>query len=277
MRVYYGKYRDTSNRTSNEFLQLNSSGATVLKGAGQNDVFRVYRPEGRVDFYIVMIGKCEADAVVNGVTYQLKENDCIIYFPDDSQDYSLHFGGDSFKTCAYWVHFCGTAAFELMKKAGFERSCIVRSASADAIRSFDAVIRAERNGDEMGMIANLTKVVAAVSPKSGKKESESVRLVRAEAGFISKNRTEDIDFDKCAARCNLSRSRFTHVFTEIYGLSPYRYMLSLRLEQATDLLLYSTLSIGEIATQCGFNDSLYFSRLFSKNFGISPSRYRDLV
>lgn len=277
MRVYYGKYRDTSNAESDEFLHLNSSGATVLKGAGRDDVFRVCRPEGRVDYYIVMIGKCDADAVVNGVTYQLKENDCIIYFPGDNQDYSLKFGGDTFKTCAYWVHFCGTAVPELMKKAGFERSCVVRSVSADAIRNFDAVIRANRNGDEMGMLANLMKVVAAVSPKSGKKESESVRLVRAEASFISKNRTEDIDFDECAARCNLSRSRFTHVFTELYGLSPYRYMLSLRLEQATDLLLYSTLSIGEVAVQCGFSDSLYFSRLFSKNFGISPSRYRELA
>ena len=105
MRVYYGKYRDTSNFTSDEFLHLNSSGVNVLKGADCDDVFRVYRPEGRVDFYIVLIGKCRAEAVVNGVNYTLKENDCIVYFPGDSQDYSLYFGSENFKTCAYWVHF----------------------------------------------------------------------------------------------------------------------------------------------------------------------------
>lgn len=59
------------------------------------------------------------------------------------------------------------------------------------------------------------------------------------------------------------------------GTNPREYLSSLRLSQAKKLLLRESFtSIEDVALKCGFNDSFYFSTLFKKSFGISPSEYR---
>lgn len=59
------------------------------------------------------------------------------------------------------------------------------------------------------------------------------------------------------------------------GTTPHEYLTVLRLSQAKKLLLQeSFVSVEDVALKCGFNDSFYFSTLFKKHFGISPSAYR---
>lgn len=85
---------------------------------------------------------------------------------------------DKTQVCDYWVHFSGTAAEELMKKAGFSGSCVVRSFSVDHTRHLVALIRAEHNRDDFAMLSELLEIVTLVSPVSRHNESDSVRLVR---------------------------------------------------------------------------------------------------
>lgn len=72
----------------------------------------------------------------------------------------------------------------------------------------------------------------------------------------------------------MSESRFSHLFRQIMGVSPHQYFLKMRLEQAQGYLQDSDLSIAQIAQLTGFEDALYFSRLFKKYFGVAPSSYR---
>lgn len=58
------------------------------------------------------------------------------------------------------------------------------------------------------------------------------------------------------------------------GMPPNRYIRSLRLAKAKNLLLYSDLSVASIAEECGFSDQSYFSRIFKKENGLSPTKYR---
>ena len=59
------------------------------------------------------------------------------------------------------------------------------------------------------------------------------------------------------------------------GMPVHRYILHVRLMNAANLLENTNLSIGQIAGQCGFCDTAYFSGYFKKHFGISPSQYRN--
>ncbi|WP_223580104.1 helix-turn-helix transcriptional regulator [Sphingobacterium sp. GVS05A] len=59
------------------------------------------------------------------------------------------------------------------------------------------------------------------------------------------------------------------------SMSPISYIYKLRLDYGTKLLLQTENSINEIAKMCGFNSANYFCRLFRKNFGISPGKYRS--
>lgn len=64
-------------------------------------------------------------------------------------------------------------------------------------------------------------------------------------------------------------------FKEQTGMSVAQYLRQLRLCRAMELLRYNQQTIGEIAAQCGFDDSNYFSVVFHQAFGVSPSTYRQ--
>ncbi len=75
-------------------------------------------------------------------------------------------------------------------------------------------------------------------------------------------------------QCSISSVRKN--LNEISGVSPKKYLTSIRINAAKKLLLESTLSISEIAEKSGFDDTFYFSRCFSKFCGCSPSQYRKI-
>ena len=60
------------------------------------------------------------------------------------------------------------------------------------------------------------------------------------------------------------------------GRSPQQYLINLRLHNAQNMLLDTDLSVGEIARSVGYDDQLYFSRLFHRYFGTSPREYREV-
>ena len=63
------------------------------------------------------------------------------------------------------------------------------------------------------------------------------------------------------------------LFQKETGVTPHQYLQEQRLQQAAELLLIRGGSIAETARLCGFREPLYFSRVFKKRFGVSPSRY----
>jgi AraC family transcriptional regulator of arabinose operon len=91
---------------------------------------------------------------------------------------------------------------------------------------------------------------------------------------MNRNFKREVDLEEYAEMAGVSCSRFTHLFKESVGMSPYAYVLHLRLTRASDLLLASEAPISEIAFSVGFSDPLYFSRAFKKAFGQSPDLYR---
>ena len=92
--------------------------------------------------------------------------------------------------------------------------------------------------------------------------------------YINRNFRKNVSIDKLAATANMSRRNFFRKFRELTGVSPIQYLNSRKLAAAEELLGATTLSISEIAAECGFCDSNYFSSRFCRRYGISPSEYR---
>ncbi len=77
-----------------------------------------------------------------------------------------------------------------------------------------------------------------------------------------------------AAKMHISKSQLFRKIKKLTGQSPAVYSRSIRLQKAKDLLQNTNLSISEITYTTGFNDPSYFSRIFSKEFGVPPSSMR---
>lgn len=92
--------------------------------------------------------------------------------------------------------------------------------------------------------------------------------------YIENFYMESITMDLLARQANLSSRQLTRLFQRAYHTSPGNYLLQFRIQKAKTLLNYSELSICDIAYQCGFNDSNYFSRQFQNLIGLTPTQFR---
>jgi AraC-like DNA-binding protein len=72
-----------------------------------------------------------------------------------------------------------------------------------------------------------------------------------------------------------SQSHFSTLFKNRTGMSPLSYINHLKVEHASYLLKTTDLKVNQICYKVGIEDPLYFSRLFSKVMGMSPTKYKE--
>ena len=77
--------------------------------------------------------------------------------------------------------------------------------------------------------------------------------------------------------CKLSEGYFSHKFKKQMGISPMSYLNELRIEKSKELLEEGTMNISTISSVVGFQDSLYFSKVFKKSTGMSPSKFKKYL
>ncbi len=93
--------------------------------------------------------------------------------------------------------------------------------------------------------------------------------------YINAHFSEDISLDRLCETFNCSKTTLLTSYKKVYGVTVYKYLSDLRLDTARELLTDSRYSVGDIAARCGFADQCYFSKVFSKRFGMSPTAYRE--
>lgn len=93
--------------------------------------------------------------------------------------------------------------------------------------------------------------------------------------FILKNYSDaDFSVSRISDYFHISEVHLRRIFKNTIGTSPIKYVNCLKLEKAKSILKASNLTISETALSSGFSDPYYFSKVFKKEFGITPSEYR---
>ncbi|MFX3636439.1 MAG: AraC family transcriptional regulator [Candidatus Pristimantibacillus sp.] len=95
--------------------------------------------------------------------------------------------------------------------------------------------------------------------------------------YMLEHYSETIDMEELARSSGHSSSRFYQAFRRQTGLSPLKYITKLRLDASLRLLSQSHPSIVEVAHSVGYPDEYYFSRLFKKQMGMTPTEYASCV
>lgn len=103
-------------------------------------------------------------------------------------------------------------------------------------------------------------------------ENRPVPLRRAIA-LIDSSFASPLQLSSVAGECGVSPAYLSRLFSEHLKMSFIDYLTGVRLSQAEKLLKERSMSVKEISYTCGFNDPNYFSRLFRKKFGVTPSEY----
>lgn len=92
--------------------------------------------------------------------------------------------------------------------------------------------------------------------------------------YIDQNYISPITLESLSNSLYISKDHLSHLFKTETGVSPIRYVIQRRCEEACRLLLETSLSVKEIAMQVGYDDPVYFSQIFKKVTGSSPNIYR---
>lgn len=104
--------------------------------------------------------------------------------------------------------------------------------------------------------------------------NEKLNKINTAVKYISNHYAEEISAEALAKTVHLSQSHFCHIFKDVFGMSAKEYLISIRIQKACELLRTSSMSVTDIAFNCGFTDANYFARAFRKLKGISPSEYK---
>jgi len=96
----------------------------------------------------------------------------------------------------------------------------------------------------------------------------------AAAARMEREYAEPLSVTALAESVYLSERHFRRQFETVYGISPSEYLLELRLRAAASQLMTGSRSVTEVAMACGFSDGNYFSRVFRRKYGITPTAYR---
>ncbi|MDR2552103.1 MAG: AraC family transcriptional regulator [Treponema sp.] len=100
-------------------------------------------------------------------------------------------------------------------------------------------------------------------------------IIRQAQEIFEKNIFYPIDMDELTGILHINYQQLRDRFREETGLSPYQYFLQLKINKAKELLAEGSLSIKEIAYKLSFDSPYYFSRLFKRKAGVSPSQWNN--
>ncbi|AMQ05937.1 AraC family transcriptional regulator [Sporosarcina psychrophila] len=95
--------------------------------------------------------------------------------------------------------------------------------------------------------------------------------------YMDENYAEPITVDTLAALLNCSSRAMQRMFKKRLSLGPIDYLLQVRMDKARELLCRTNIGLKDISLAIGYVDSYYFSRLFKRHTGVSPSTYRELM
>ncbi len=93
--------------------------------------------------------------------------------------------------------------------------------------------------------------------------------------YIKAHFDRDLKLGEIAAAVGMSQYYFLRLFKQSMGMTPYQYVLYLRVERAKFLLKQRQITISDVAIECGFTSQSHFTRLFRKMLGTTPKAYQD--
>lgn len=120
----------------------------------------------------------------------------------------------------------------------------------------------------IGKISSLYEI----SPSATRKNNISEQVYK----IINENIFGDLCLDDIAARFFISKVQLIRVFKNDYGVTPYRYFLSKKIDVAKEFLKNTDMTVRSVGEKLGFSDEHYFSKIFKRIAGISPGQYKKL-
>lgn len=242
------------------------------------DALYQWGPGIRDHYLIHYIISGEGYYQVRGKRFHLHSGDCFLVYPNTEVTYYA----DEQNPWEYaWVGFTGSDAAIILQATDFSKSSpiIQNTPNGDTICNqilniYDARGNEFEHAVEMTGLLYTTLALLMHNARKSSDTNTAQSYVQKGIEYITANYSYPITIEDIASYVGLSRSHLFRSFRTVLGVSPKEYLTDFRIKQSCLLLERSDLSITAIANSIGFDNSLYFSKAFHKEKGMSPKEYR---
>lgn len=267
-KMNYNKCTNLVNCSSDKYMRVNNCGVQTRTGN-----FTVTRNDGWRDYHILYIVSGKCIVFHNGKEHTLLSGGIVLYAPGEAQKYIF-----PSECVSLWIHFSGTAVREILKECSLKSGVYQLTPDTYLDELFYRLIN-HFNREKTRKYSNalIIEMLYCISDKIQNpdfpKYSDSICAVTS---YINKNYDRKFTLDELAKISGYSKSRFSYLFKQFTGYTPTEYQRNIRLNSSCDLLCSTQLSVEEVAFKCGYDDAIYFSKLFKKKYGVSPTQYKNV-
>jgi two-component system response regulator YesN len=170
------------------------------------------------------------------------------------------------------ARFRGIEVVVLLLRAALEGGA-PDSAVALAQRQLERLLNCQSLGEMGLLLESLAQELAGLV--NSVRNVRNQRMVKKAVDYIKSHYKEQLTLDELARQVYLSPFYFSHIFKAEMSATFVEYLTSVRIDAAKAKLQNTVVSIGTIAEEVGYNDVNYFSRVFRKVSGLTPTQYRE--
>ncbi|PIE20672.1 MAG: AraC family transcriptional regulator [Neptuniibacter caesariensis] len=237
------------------------------------------------DYLLIYCLDGEGAAVINEHKIRIRAGDILLIPKGISHTYQAR---KSKPWTIYWVHFHGHHAEDFITHLQQKESNLRRYVMPIGIHSrlasdFEALLEARESTYNLNayicaanQLRQILSHIALLQPLAKQKLSRGGLDIERVHSLMQAHIHEQLDLDTLTASINLSKYHFVKKYKEITGTTPINHFIQLKIERACHLLDTTNNGINEVAFAVGYEDAYYFSRIFKKLMGVSPSQYRKM-
>lgn len=239
-----------------------------------------WRPRGRIDYQLLYVASGKTVFYFNGEPKEVAAGHMVLFQPRQEQHYE-YFAVD--RPEVYWVHFTGSDVRNILRHYDIplDKNVIYSGSSATYAYLFKEMIhelQTCRTGFEELREMYLRQIFLLIQRSWEERKPAVNSYLQEEIDYARKyfneHYNEDISIEEYAQSRGMSVSWFLRNFKQMTMKSPMQYILTIRINNAVSLLETTDYNVTEISTIVGYDNPLYFSRIFKKQKGVSPSDYR---
>ena len=243
------------------------------------EVLQTHRKNGRGDYQLIYVAEGKLYLINNGKEQIVSKGNMILFRPGEPQLYTLY-AKDRPET--YWVHFTGNNVERILEYYNIPVGTNVFFTGVSGnykwlFRKMIQELQLKRTNFAEMLMLQLRQLLLYIS-----RNIEEGPLVTADLldeveqamHYFNKNFYLPIIIEDYAKEHHMTPWWFIQNFKKITQVTPAQYIVSLRISNAMNLLDNTDYSVAKIAMSVGYDNALYFSRLFKRHVGCSPRDYR---